>query len=130
MPPKSERPEGQGPAGLIQGNGQPVVGGTVASVSGNTFALITAQGNITYTVDASSATVKRGNATSSVSNITTGDKVVVQGTVSNTSVTASSVIDEGVPAAPASGNESGGQGPRPGFLGALRGFFQHLFGFF
>ncbi len=119
----------QGP--MIQGNGQPVIGGTVSAVSGNTLTVATAQGGISYSVDASSATVHKGNATSSVSNISVGDRVVVQGSVNGTSVVASSVIDQGAGTVPGvSGSESGQvEGPR-GFMGAIRGFFQHLFGFF
>jgi len=121
-----QRPQ-SGPA--IQGNGQPVVGGSVTVVNGSTLTIATAQGNVTYTVDASSATVNKSNATSSVSAIAVGDKVVVQGTVNGTSVTASTVIDSGAANASGSG-PSGPRGGMGGILGAIGGFFQHLFGFF
>ena len=119
-------------APIIQGNGQPVVGGTVTAVSGTTMT-ITNKSNVTYTVDASSATVVKGNATSSVSNVTTGDQLVIQGTVNGASITASSIIDEGAAAQPGSGDGNGTKTP-PGLVskifGGIGGFFRHLFGFF
>ncbi len=115
---------------IIQGNGEPVVGGTVTAISGSTVT-ITNKSNVTYTIDVSSATVEKDNATSSVPAIAVGDNVVVQGTVNGTSVTASSVIDSGVSTGTSS---SGGMSDishrLSGFMGAIGGFFQHLFGFF
>ncbi|MDE1925484.1 MAG: hypothetical protein KGH79_04930 [Patescibacteria group bacterium] len=116
------------PMNNIQGNGQPVVGGTVSAINGSILTLATAQGGVTYSVDASHATIDRGNATSSVSQIAVGDHVVVQGSVNGTAVTASSVIDQGAPkTSRASGIPTKGFG---GFMGALGGFFHRLFGFF
>lgn len=46
-----------------------------------------------YAVDASNATVRKNNATSTVSAIAVGDRVLVRGTVNGTSVTAASIID-------------------------------------
>lgn len=120
----------------ILGNGQPIVGGTVSAVSGSTITITTAKGGITYTVDASNAVIGKDNATSSVSSIAVGDNVTVQGAVNGTSVTASTVIDSGMPHAPgAMGGNSGGnmfaKVPVVGsLLGRVGGFFQHLFGFF
>jgi hypothetical protein len=111
---------------LISGNGQPIVGGTVAIVSGNTLSVTNAS-NVTYTVDASSATIVKANATSSVSNIAVGDRVVVQGAVNGTSITASSVVDQGVAKNPTGSNQSGN---RRGFMGSIRGFLHNMFGFF
>ena len=121
-----QRPQ-SGPT--IQGNGQPVVGGSVTAVNGSTITVATAAGNISYSVDATSATVNKDNATSSVSAISVGDKVVVQGSVSGTSVTANTVIDSGAAVASGTG-PSGPHAGTGGFLGAIGGFFQHLFGFF
>lgn len=124
---------GKAPTPVITGNGEPVVGGAVTAVSGTTLT-VTNKSNVTYTIDASSATVEKGNVTSSISNVAVGDNVVVQGTVNGTSVTASSVIDSGT--ASASGNSTGGAGGMMhgggvgGVFGAIGGFFQHLFGFF
>jgi hypothetical protein len=114
------------PSAFIPGNGQPVIGGTVSAVSGSTLTVKTANGGVTYTVDAASAIVVKGNATSTVSAITVGDRVVVQGSVSGTSVSAYSVSDSGVaPAASTTGPKGMG-----GVFGAIGGFFKHIFGFF
>lgn len=107
----------------LKGNGQPVIGGNVAAVNG-TALTITNKSNITYTVDARNATIQKGNTTSSVSAITIGDNVVVQGAVNGTSVTASSIIDS---TQTASTNSKGGI---KGFIGGIGGFFHSLFGFF
>ena len=116
----------------ITGNGEPVIGGTVASISG-TMLTITNKSNVTYSVDASNATVNKGGASSTVSAITTGDSVIVQGTVNGTAVVASSVIDQGVAPTAASTATPATSGAHGGFIGGLLGgiggFFQHLFGF-
>ena len=82
-------------------NGMAVVG-TVSAVSGNS---ITISGRTwagrgedsgtgtTYTVDASGATVTKNNSASTVSAITVGDTIAVQGTISGTNVTAKSIKD-------------------------------------
>jgi hypothetical protein len=113
---------------IIQGNGQPVVGGIVATIDG-TLLTITNVSNVTYMVDASSATVIKNNATSTLSNVTVGDQIIVQGTVNGNSIVASSIIDQEKPSemassTPASGNRGGG------FFGAIKGFFHKIFGFF
>ena len=115
----------------IVGNGQPVVGGAVTAISGTTLTIIN-KSNVTYSVNAAAATVFKGNATSSISNVAVGDKVIVQGAVNGSSIVASSVIDQG--AASTNADESNGVGMHArgmgGFFGAIGGFFQHLFGFF
>lgn len=114
----------------ITGNGQPVIGGTVTAVSGTTLT-ITNKSNVIYTVDATSATVsKRGVTSATVTNITIGDNVVIQGTVNSTAVIASSVVDQGT--TPAMSTTTTDTNPKPhiGFMGAIGGFFSHLFGFF
>lgn len=115
---------------LIQGNGQPVVAGKVSAINGASLT-ITNNSNVTYTIDASSAKVQKGNMLSALSSIALGDSVVVQGAVNGTSITAYSVIDQGTPN---SSESSGGPGNSMmgGFGGIMRGiggFFQHLFGF-
>ncbi len=113
-------------APAITGNGQPVIGGAVTTVSGNSLT-VTNKSSVTYTVDATSAKVSKAGVTgATVSSIAVGDNVVVQGAVNGTSVTASSVIDQG--AAP-SGSTTNPPAHR-GFMGAIGGFFSHLFGFF
>jgi hypothetical protein len=108
----------------IAGNGQPVIGGNVTAVSGNTLTVTNAS-NVTYTVDATSAKiVKAGVTGATLSSIAVGDSVVVQGTVNGTSVVAASVIDQ---AKPSISNPEAGE--HRGFMGAIGGFFAHLFGF-
>jgi hypothetical protein len=89
-------------AGFSGGSGQmqhmPGVFGTVTAVNGNTITL-QSKGfgqnatSTTYTVDASSATVDKDRAASSISNIAVGDNLMVQGTVSGTSVAATTIHD-------------------------------------
>ena len=110
---------GTPPVSPITGNGQPVVAGKVVSISGNTIT-ITNSSNVTYTIDALSAKVVQGQNTIAVSNLNTGDSLVVQGTVNGTSVVASSVIDQTRPA---------GAPAHPGFFGSIGKFFSHIFGF-
>ena len=131
-----ERGKGRGNASStdalagIQGNGQPVVGGTVSSVNGATV-VITNKSNVTYTIDATSAKITQKGAAVTTAALKTGDQVVVQGTVNGTSIVATTIIDQGQ--IPAQGT---GTGPAPkhaggigGFFGAIGGFFGHLFGF-
>ncbi|NNM83732.1 hypothetical protein HKL94_00725 [Candidatus Parcubacteria bacterium] len=105
------------------GNGQPVVGGTVTAVNGDSLT-ITNNGSTTYTVDVASTTVaKIGVTGATISNIAVGDSVIVQGTINGSSVIASSVIDK--VSAPASANPP----VHRGFFSIIGGFFAHLFGF-
>ena len=110
---------------IIQGNGEPVIGGVVSAISSSTLTVTTKSG-IAYTVNASGATVVKDHATSTLSRVTQGDAVIVQGTMNGTSVTASSVIDSS--AVPAS--EHGIMSAVHRFFGGVRGFFARLFGFF
>lgn len=136
IPPRDGRgssQQGDGFVASLQGNGQPVIGGTVSAVSGTTLSVAPAQGGITYSVDASSATVKKGNATSSVSAVAVGDEVIVQGSVNGTAVSATSVIDQGTKPSTSDAQANGETAsPRAmgGFFGAIGGFFHRLFGFF
>lgn len=117
---------GQGQVlGALSGNGEPVVAGTISSISGNTIT-ITNKSNVAYTVDATSAKISQGqNATASISNLTVGDSVLVQGTVNGTSITASTVIDQGN----SSSNSPNNTAKPKGFFGGIGSFFMHLFGF-
>jgi hypothetical protein len=113
---------GGGPAALFQGNGEPVVAGIVSSVSGDSFSF-TNSGNATYTVDDTNALIRKGNATSTPGVITTGDHVLVQGSVNGTSITATTVIDQAV-----TNNSGNVKNPR-NIFGSIGSFFKHLFGF-
>ncbi len=111
---------------LVAGNGQPIVGGAITAISGNTLT-VTNKSNVTYTVDATSAKFLQGSTTIAVSGVKVGDQVVVQGTVNGTSVTASTVIDQAKPAG--ASTSAGNNGKHLGFFGNIGSFFAHLFGF-
>ena len=117
---------------LIQGNGQPIIGGTITAISAPNLTVTTKTNSIAYSVNASGATVVKGNATTTLSSLSVGDQVIVQGAVNGTSVTASSIIDQDAPKTPnANSNSNTNQG---GFMNKVfRGignFFHNLFGFF
>jgi hypothetical protein len=73
--------------------------GTVTAVDGDTITVLGRQGtttaSTTYSVDASNAKVIKGSATTtaSVSDISVGDRVIVQGTVTGASIAATTIID-------------------------------------
>ena len=106
------------------GNGLPIVAGTVTSVSGSTF-VITNKSNVTYTVDATNAKITQGANSITVSNITTGDMVVVQGTVNGNSVIASSVNDQKITSTTGGTTETA----KKGFFSRIGSFFGSMFGF-
>ncbi|MDR3570994.1 MAG: DUF5666 domain-containing protein [Candidatus Pacebacteria bacterium] len=124
-------PHGQKNSGAyasIQGNGEPVIGGSISAISGNTLT-VTNKSNVTYTVDATNAKIVQGNATSALASLATGDNVIVQGAVNGNAVAASLVIDQ----AAVQGTSSGAAGNPHGmgmFMGAIGGFIHNLFGFF
>jgi len=115
---------------VIQGNGQPVVAGSVTALSGNTIT-ITNKSNVTYTIDAiNSKFVETGVTNPTISNIAVGDNVIVQGTVNGNSVTASSVIDQKAKVNNGSNNTAKNQSDfMGGIMGGIGSFFKHLFGF-
>jgi len=96
---------------------------------------ITNESNVSYTIDASGATITKQGATSTISSVASGDRLLVQGSVNGTSVVASSIIDQGAAAATAQSGSNATQGQtvgsqQGGFFGAVGGFFHRLFGFF
>ena len=121
-------PQGKGGMGNFQGDGNPVIAGTISAINGSTIT-VTNRSNTAYTVTTSSATFhKPGITSATISNLVIGDTVVVQGTVSGNSVMATSVLDQGnQPVAPTTGI-SDQSGQHPGFFGRIGGFFSHLFG--
>lgn len=70
------------------------VAGVVTSINGNSITL-TGKDNVVYVVDATSATIKKGSATTTVdiSQIHSGDKLFVRGTVTGTTVIAKGITD-------------------------------------
>ncbi len=121
---KDKKPK---PTPLIQGNGQPIIAGTVTAINGTTLT-ITNKSNVTYTVDGSTAKVQNKGALSTISTVAVGDNVVVQGTISGTAVTAYSVIDQGpTPSPKVKLNDE--EKARFKFFSDVGHFFQLLFGF-
>jgi hypothetical protein len=113
----------------LQGNGQPIVAGTVSSISGTTL-IITNKSNVTYTVDVTSSKILKNNATSTVTSVATGDMVIIQGAVNGTTITASTVIDNGAPKAMTAPQQALNQKQTPkGFFSGIGGFFSRMFGF-
>ncbi len=106
---------------IPEGNGQPIIGGTVTGISGNTIT-ITNKSNVTYTINATSAKVTKGNTAATVSSVTVGDSIVAQGTVNGTSITAVNIVDSGLVSSTSGATHNG-------FFGAIGGFFSRLFGF-
>jgi hypothetical protein len=121
------------PVSPITGNGEPVIGGAVTAISGTSITVTNAS-NVTYTIDASGATIVKNGTSSAIGSVAVGDNLVVQGTVNGNAVTASSVIDQGAKGTNASstapkGGAGFGLGAFGGFFGSIGGFFKHLFGF-
>lgn len=75
------------------GRGFSGVFGKVTAINGTTITITDNRNNTTYTVNASNATVTKNGAASSISGIAAGDTIVVQGTTSGSSVTATKISD-------------------------------------
>ena len=115
------------PQQAIQGNGEPVVAGSVTAISGSTIT-ITNKSNVTYTIDATNAKFDvKGVLSPTISNITVGDNITVQGTVNGNAVTASSVIKQ--EAKTTTGNGKPKQDFMGGVFNGIGNFFKHMFGF-
>ncbi len=117
-------------ASQIQGNGSPVIAGTVSSVSGSVIT-ITNKSNTSYTIETANAKIYKGPNIATISDVTVGDSVIAQGSVSGTSITASTVIDHQKPPETAAANtnrDNNAQGQaRPGLWGRIGNFFRGLF---
>ncbi len=110
------------PATIPEGNGQPIIGGTVTAVNGNTVT-ITNKSNASYTIDMTNAKITKNDAAGTVSNIAIGDNILAQGTFNGNAVTAVNVVDS------ASASANADIGAHHGFFGSIGSFFSHLFGF-
>jgi len=108
-----------GSTAIPAGNGQPIIGGTVTAVNGDTIT-ITNKGNTSYTIDVTNATITKDGTASNASSIAVGDTVLAQGTVNGTSVTAVSLTDS----ASTTGSSST---THTGFFGMIGAFFSKLF---
>ncbi len=86
---------GAGRGGMMN----PGVFGTVSAINGNNITITGKQGfgttatTVTYTIDATSATITKANVAGTISSIAIGDTIAVQGTVTGTSVAATSIRD-------------------------------------
>jgi hypothetical protein len=103
----------------IQGNGQPVVAGTVLAINGLAIT-VTNSSKVTYTVDATNAKIIQGANTIFLASVKIGDSVIVQGVVNGTAVAASTIIDT---------NATAGIKAHVGFFGSIGQWFTHFFGF-
>ncbi len=128
-------PRGEGDARpamnpAVAGDGQPVVLGTVTAVTGTTITM-TNKSNVAYTINAETAKILSAGRPSTIANVAVGDKLIVQGTVNGTAITATTVLDQSVAgtATPDSQTGSKKETPKRGFIGSIGGFFAHLFGF-
>ncbi len=104
-------------AGSAKFTGQkPVAFGKVTSVNGSTITVSDAKTSIVYTVDVSNAKITEGFGTGAQSlgytSIKVGDEVVIMGTISGSSVTATSVFD---------GVESHAHAAAPHVIGTVSG---------
>jgi len=106
----------------VQGNGQPVIGGKITAVSGSTVT-VTNSANVTYSVDDSAAKIVKYGSTAAATDLAVGDPVVVQGAVSDSSVSAANIFDQAVKAT------AGSTHSNPGFFGTIGNFFKRIFGF-
>ena len=121
----------------LQGNGQPVIAGTITTINGNTVT-ITNKSNATYTIDVTNAKITVKNIAGTASSLAVGDQIFAQGTINGTSVVAATIIDSGAqvvqntpPAGVAQTNtmNQGMMGGRGGFFGGITSFFSRIFGF-
>ena len=103
------------------------VNGTTLTVTARNF--VVPHASTVYTVDASNATVTKDGAPSTLDAVNTGDFVFVAGMVDGTTVTATLIRDEMAPRPGAMGTHNASGAGFGGMMGALGGFFKHLFGF-
>ncbi len=86
--------DNQGPGNAMM---KPALVGKVTSVSSTTLVVSGSQGfmkdstTTSFTVNAANATIRKGNSTSTLSSIAVGDTVMVRGTVTGTSIVATSI---------------------------------------
>lgn len=112
------------PAGVPNDQDHQGIRGTVAAISGNSITVTVTDpatsATTSYTVDATNATIDKNGTAGSIASIVAGDKIMVQGTITGTTVSAT-VIHDGAP-----GNSAA---PRHrGFFQRIGGFFGRIFG--
>lgn len=119
----------------IKSNGQPVIEGKITAISDTTVTVSSsntadssgsssAATSVVYTVDASKAVIAKGGVSAAtIANLSVGDTVIVQGTITGTAVVAATIIDH-----PAASGDSAGTNRGPGFFRAIGNFFSRFFG--
>ncbi len=127
------RPKWEGAKDTFESSGDPVVGGTVTAIS-NTTITIKNKAGITYTIDAGAAKFGPMNGTThTLADIKVGNNLLVQGPVSNTSVTAKFVMDTSWKMGMMDDNgedndtENGDSGMHKGFFRGIGNFFGRWF---
>lgn len=88
------RPSGRG-MGMME-RGAPGVAGVVTAKSGTVLSLTDGRSGTVYTVETSGATFSNAGAASTLADIAVGDRVMIEGTVSGTGVTATTVHEGGM----------------------------------
>ncbi len=111
---------------MLEGNGQPIIGGKVTAVSGSTIT-VTNKSNVVYTVDLANAKIVKSGKTAVIADVVVGDTVLVQGTINGTSVVATSVIDQGV--SKDTNGDNNDNGKKKGFFRKFGNWFSRIFGF-
>lgn len=101
----------------IKDNGQPIVAGTIRTISGSSITIANSS-NVVYTIDAANAKIVQGKNAIPFSGMKIGDSIIAQGSVNGTMVVASTIIDTTA----ASGTT------RHGFFSSIGSFFRRLFG--
>lgn len=106
--------------------------GTISVLNGNTLTL-DAKNGTTYTVDATNAQIKKDpNTVLQITDIKVGDTVIVQGTVTDTTIAATTIFDGFMPKINKTSDQLNGQNAakenHPGFFSRIGNFFKNLFG--
>ncbi len=127
---KGERKEMGRNNPMFKGDGQPVVEGSVTSINGSILSVLN-RNNLVYSVDASNAKVFKGNATSSLSNVVIGDRIIVQGSVNGQSISATLIFDRGIVATNTQDKINNENKPteKKGIFKTMGGFFSKMFGY-
>lgn len=107
-----------------EGNGQPIVGGTVSAVNASQVT-ITNKSNVSYIIDVINAKITKAGKVATKTDIVVGDTILAQGTINGTTVAAVSVIDQGVISIDGSHENNG---KKVGFFRRIGNFFSRMFG--
>jgi hypothetical protein len=124
--------EGGNGGGFGGGNFRPGAAGTIQSIDGSTLTLNDTRTNTTQKVTTSSSTRVAVSKTATVSDIKKGDRLIVTGTTSGSTITATNVNDSGTAGAfggfrrngtngGENGGANGGQNGAPGTGGGFGG---------